>query len=616
MPHAIRTAPSASNVRTLNVVDFRGGLNLRDEEFRLSQNETPDCLNVDFDQRGGFALRGGVTEFVAGTEVHDDHPSVHTVDGFYGGWEFRGDQSLILNTPTSTSATYPTELWEVDTAGAMTRLTVSSNDCGEGFVCDAAEYAGTAATAEEPRLYVTFGEFDQSNAFLADPAPTVRIDLTGVASKLTVVGEQTTTTDNWANDYSSPGTSLFPSARYCDVHQDYMFVGYVFETVGFDSFGSRTVRKENRIRWSHPGDPESWAENDYIDIDPGKEGDQITGIVSFNDTLIVFKHRSMYALTGYDRQTFSIVNISESVGCSGPAAFVKTPEGLFFYDERTGVWQFDGRNLKYLFSNLFPLVGTDSTGVTIKPVTGEEDSTYGAAHWPSNCVHVGYHDRRVWLSVRETAYATGTVSTHFPTDTTYVYAIDSGAWTKYDFGCAGFIETDLIEGEQTLYARVDAGYNTAQTSYALVRLHQEGQPYDEFWQNLASAADSGNNVYSNTNTQQIDAYFVTPWFTMGEPDVKKRWKRPTYIMQGDDAATVNVDVFHDFDAATVQRTHTAAVEQVGSGDSSDYVRGSSLGTKRAVRLKFKSPTAAGTYTDEPHWGVDGIVFKYVPKAVR
>jgi hypothetical protein len=40
--------------------DFRGGLNLRADQFNLAENESPALLNVDVDPRGGVSRRDAV----------------------------------------------------------------------------------------------------------------------------------------------------------------------------------------------------------------------------------------------------------------------------------------------------------------------------------------------------------------------------------------------------------------------------------------------------------------------------------------------------------------------------------------------------------------------------
>lgn len=50
----------SSHVSVLRTDDFTGGLNLRADAFQLGRNESPDLLNVEIDQRGGFQMRRGI----------------------------------------------------------------------------------------------------------------------------------------------------------------------------------------------------------------------------------------------------------------------------------------------------------------------------------------------------------------------------------------------------------------------------------------------------------------------------------------------------------------------------------------------------------------------------
>src|SRR5678815_5677651 len=44
------------------------------------------------------------------------------------------------------------------------------------------------------------------------------------------------------------------------------------------------VRRRNRVRWSHPGVPDAWRQDDFVDIEEG--GGYITGLISYNDHLV------------------------------------------------------------------------------------------------------------------------------------------------------------------------------------------------------------------------------------------------------------------------------------------------------------------------------------------
>jgi hypothetical protein len=47
----------------LQITDFSGGLNVRDAATELSENESPDLLNVVLDERGGVTKRLGYSKW-------------------------------------------------------------------------------------------------------------------------------------------------------------------------------------------------------------------------------------------------------------------------------------------------------------------------------------------------------------------------------------------------------------------------------------------------------------------------------------------------------------------------------------------------------------------------
>ena len=51
-----------------------------------------------------------------------------------------------------------------------------------------------------------------------------------------------------------------------------------------------------------------------MDVDKGEAGDYITGIVPAGDRLVVFKSNSIYAMYGFDSDSFQLVNVTKTVG--------------------------------------------------------------------------------------------------------------------------------------------------------------------------------------------------------------------------------------------------------------------------------------------------------------
>ena len=57
--------------------DFKGGLNLRADQFNIAYNESPAVLNVEVDPRGGVRRRDAVTK-VNSTALTDEIVSLFT----------------------------------------------------------------------------------------------------------------------------------------------------------------------------------------------------------------------------------------------------------------------------------------------------------------------------------------------------------------------------------------------------------------------------------------------------------------------------------------------------------------------------------------------------------
>ena len=111
------------------------------------------------------------------------------------------------------------------------------------------------------------------------------------------LGTATALTNTFNNTYTAPTGGNMPLARLIADHAGHMFVADTTES---------GTRYRPRVRWPHPLQPEDWASADYFDIEPDDSSDQITAIVPFKNQLLVFKRRSVYAIYGYDKDSFTV----------------------------------------------------------------------------------------------------------------------------------------------------------------------------------------------------------------------------------------------------------------------------------------------------------------------
>ena len=106
---------------------------------------------------------------------------------------------------------------------------------------------------------------------------------------------------SWNDDYLTPVHGVAPTAEVIEAHSGYLFAANLEE--------DGTVFP-NRVRWSHPTSPDDWATDDFLDIDIG--GNKITALQSYEDHLLIFKPDSIWALYGYDLDSWQLVQKSST----------------------------------------------------------------------------------------------------------------------------------------------------------------------------------------------------------------------------------------------------------------------------------------------------------------
>lgn len=100
-----------------------------------------------------------------------------------------------------------------------------------------------------------------------------------------------------------------------------------------------------RLYFCNDGNETVWTATDYIDI--GDLTSPITGLAVLFGVLCIFTRRQIYALRGYDRDTFTVDLVSPSTGCVAHKSIVKVDNNLIFFSDR-GIYSFDGVNVHYL----------------------------------------------------------------------------------------------------------------------------------------------------------------------------------------------------------------------------------------------------------------------------
>lgn len=538
----MRTSPKRTQLYSLR--DFTGGLNLTTNAFRLTDNESPDLLNVDLDRRGGFQVRRGVSPF-----------------------------------STTALSAAPDALWQYNDSGTVYTMVQIGAVIWQGTGSAWSTVGTNLGSTTQDVCSVTFN----NNCYWAR----------GDADVAKWDGATASTMGTAFNGTIIPTSGNVPRANHMAVHSGYMWVAGTYES---------GTHYPNRVRWSWANtfndSGENWRADDYIDIDDGKDSDEITAIIPFGDQLIVFKRDSMYAIYGYSSESFSVVNISNTIGAVSHSAAIATPAGLFFFDHASGIHVYDGKSANLVFQQIWPaLRDGDIPRLQV------------------DNVDLGWVENRLWVSVPWADNPTPPRGVTFVFDP---YLKMGGSWTKYS----------LELGPYSRGHRNDDYLAYVYGTNRVFKLDVNGQFFD--------------NLGPVLGTKPIDAWYRTRWVDLGEPAIKKRWRRTEALLQVDQAYELPVFSYSDYDSTISVKNFKFISEGSPSGgddgvwDDPDsdwdtaswarsgvhgYVdRGSTLGIARAVSLKVGGKVltvAAPGETQAPvFWGVDALIFKYVPRRVR
>ena len=516
-------------------MDFTGGVNYRTDAFQVGKNELLEALNVDVNPDGGFQMRGAVG-------ILNSTAFTNLAQSIWAFAKSDGTEQVMIGDGTKT---------HFSTGGNFTDT-------------------GTTWTSSNRQRSATY----KDNAYIVNGVDAPRKWTGAAISNLT---------QTFNDNLLAPNQGDMIIAKYITVHRQYTFLANTLEAA---------VAKQNRVRWSHPNEPEDYRTNDFIDIDDGRAGDTIQAIIPFKDRLLVFKQKSIHIMTGYSDNTWTVTALSYRHGACGPDAVVTDGDSVYFFTWPEGVFRYDGGKIDWLFNNIYPKV---------------QDGTINAAQ--QSKIALGWLGRRLWVSVPTVG---ATVNNR-----TYVWDPQLGArgksgaqrgpggWVGYDIGAVAFLEwrpvaaTSQLLGLNTTVKRVNTYQNNADTDN-----------YDSNSVNIATRVEC-RWVFGDNAAQ------------------RKRFKRADFVIDTDITADLTVSVRRDFDTTVITKQfllHALPFTTgglwgdiwdtvlmwgtVGNLGSERIIRGASLGSARATQLIVEGPAASKRF------GVNLIIFKYKKKALR
>lgn len=551
--------------------DFKGGLNLRADQFNIAENESPALLNVDVDPRGGVRRRDAVTK-INSTALDDDIVSLIS--------HYEEGQNQVL--AAVATATETKLLWNDNVTGDF-----------DGTV----SYGGTDVqfdTTQPPRgvtfngyTYIVNGKF------------------------LTSTGHTTYSVVRWSGADGSTALATpdidgsdghFPNARYTTTWAEYIWVAYTLE--------SGTTHK-NRVRWSKVNDAENWTAADYIDIDIGEDGDHITAIIPDADRLLVFKENSVYAIYGFSSDSFEVRNITRTAGCRDGSQPVAATAGIFFWYAEEGIYLLSYDALAWAFERIKPAMTYD---------VGQPALTLGTA--PS----LMWFDERLWVSVDYQSDDNVSGSNQNNRRNVFVWdpsLTETGAWMRHDINARSLLAyrptgdthlgiaatsviTDVAEFNRIskLDQNADVDDYGAGSADEIVSYYQTGwfignrPTFPKRWGKTRTVLLADNNL-------RIYMYIYKDYDLSG-------WVSPSYykdITGMDSPATWDTDPSGSGDGVW----DTSEWQAAGTSDRYLFARWPTVGTAQAISLRFKvSPSVS----KRGKWGVTSIIGMYRTRRLR
>lgn len=356
-------------------------------------------------------------------------------------------------------------------------------------------------------------------------------------------------------------TPLFTGAKTCSTYGAYLIIGNTTESgTAFSS----------RIRWSDINDINSFPALNYIDVEPD-DGDKIVSLISFDDSVYIFKKRSIYRMliTGLDGpDAFVIRPVVRNIGSWAKNSVRVIPNvGIAFLAQNTLYVLNDG--------------GLEAVGDQIQRTF----DSVNRAQW-GNAVAAVYPKRyQYWISV-----ATGSASTN---NAVLVYDYIQKAWTVY-----GNINANALAQAE------DSNGNNL-----LISGDYSGNQYK---QDTTNTTDNVNGVTTNINFS-----YTTPDLFLESPEFRKSFKY-LYLFFNVVESTTTVEAAFDYDA-TYEFSSDISLGQVGAVydvDLYDVALFPSVSYKvarieinrsaKAIKLRFTESSANS-------FGIIGWVLVYAPE---
>jgi len=125
------------------------------------------------------------------------------------------------------------------------------------------------------------------------------------------------------------------------------------------------------VFFSDIGEPEGVRPENNFEVRT-EDGDEITGTLPYNGTLLVFKKRSFHKLTGDNPQNFSLGEVSNQYGCISNRAMLVWNDQAWFLDSK-GIMQWNGANIECVSNKIEPIMLRMNVDAAFQQATAVHD---------------------------------------------------------------------------------------------------------------------------------------------------------------------------------------------------------------------------------------------------
>ncbi len=394
-----------------SVSNATGGLNLRASERSLLPNEALDLMNVELTKNGGVLKSNGYIKASLAAI-----PGNSKITGMFQYVKSDGNKFLLVTAGTG--------LYTLGNDGSLTQV---YNSLADGAAC----------------FFATFND--------------VCIIVNGANHPLVFDGFTVTNLPNW----TKIETAGYPSL--VEVWKNRLWM-------------SGNLLKSYRLYWSEPGNPSGWDTTKgagSVDVNRN-DGQKVTGIKTYFDSLVLYKERSTHQLIGDSPpgsggpNEFRIRPVSSDIGCVAPKTILNVGNDQYFLAE--------DQIASLKTTNAFGDVNTQNVSYKIQPLL---------------------------VQINRRAVQEAFMLHHRGKDQLWIFYPDGASLQNnriviYDYGLAAWTQRDGILASDGVMI--------------------DGKPYTGTYDGNIHQQDFGGSY----NGAAISAFYKTPWYGFGNYKNTKR----------------------------------------------------------------------------------------------